>query len=60
MIAIITGIVSIDKKLTNATVFEATAVSLPYTDENINVLFAEGTLAVIIQAVRRVPLIPQR
>ena len=60
VMAIITGIVSIDKKLTSATVFDAVAASLPYFDENINVLLAEGTLAVIITAVSSVPLRPHR
>ena len=57
--AIIIGIVKIEIKLTRATVFEATPVSLPYFAENIIVLFALGEAAVMAQAVRSVPVTPQ-
>lgn len=52
------GIVIIEIKLTSATVFEATPVSLSYFEANINVLFAQGTLAVIALATSSVPVIP--
>ena len=53
------GIVKIEMKLTRATVFEASPVSLPYFAENIMVLFALGDDAVMAQAVKSVPVTPQ-
>ena len=52
--------VIIEKKLTSATVFEARPASRPYFEANMNVLFAEGTQAVIAQATSSVPVTPQR
>ena len=43
--AIMTGMVRMEAKLMNATVLDATPVSLPYLAENITVLLALGALA---------------
>ena len=59
-IAMTTGMVIIETKLTNATVFDATKASLLYLVANIKVLFADGTLAVMALAARSVPVMPQR
>ena len=55
-----TGMVTMENRLTTATVCEAVSRSLPYFAANMTVLFAVGAEAEMSSAVKSTPEMPQR